>query len=95
MTIPPASLKMYATGKGNASKDAVLAAAIRRYPDVEFDGNDAADALILAAMGADHLGFPLVSKTPSGRKSRATLPARNREALGKIDWPLLGELTTC
>lgn len=78
VTIPPTNLKMYATGKGNASKDAVLAAAIRRYPDVQFDGNDQADGLILAAIGADHLGFPL-----------ANVPAKNRAALAAIQWPLL------
>jgi Holliday junction resolvasome RuvABC endonuclease subunit len=39
-------IKMFATGKGNANKDAMLAAAIRRFG---YDGtsNDEADALIL------------------------------------------------
>jgi Holliday junction resolvasome RuvABC endonuclease subunit len=56
--IPPTSVKKYATGKGNAPKDAVLAAVIRRYPDVEVTGNDEADALVLAAMCARHHGAP-------------------------------------
>lgn len=51
----------YITGKGNAAKDAVLAATIRRWPDVEVGGNDQADALVLAAIGARHLGHPIDS----------------------------------
>jgi len=74
--IPPASLKKYATGKGNASKDAVLAAAIRRYPMADITGNDVADAVVLAAMGAHHLGVPL-----------ATVPALHATALAKVTWP--------
>lgn len=74
--VPPAALKRYATGKGNAGKDEVLLATARRFPD--FDGdNNAADALWLAAMGADHAGQPI-----------AAMPATNREALVKVEWPM-------
>jgi len=60
LVIVPPSLRMkYATGKGNAQKDAVLAAAIRRFPDVDISGNDTADAVILAAIGCRHLGLPI------------------------------------
>lgn len=72
----PTARCKYATGKGNASKDAVLAAAIRRYPDFAVDGNDIADALLLCAAGADHLGHPL-----------ADVPQLNRQALDKVTWP--------
>lgn len=75
--VPPATLKKYATGKGNASKDTVLAAVIRRYPTVEVTGNDQADALVLAAMGADHYQ---VSTLP-------TVPQVHRAALAKVAWP--------
>lgn len=78
VAIAPTAVKKYATGKGNADKDAVLAAVIKRHPTVEITGNDEADALTLAAMGADHLGQPL-----------AEMPAINREALGKVAWPAL------
>jgi crossover junction endodeoxyribonuclease RuvC len=76
--VPPSVLKKYLTGKGNASKDAVLAAAIRRYPAVDFDGNDEADALGLAAMAADWYGHPL-----------APVPAAQRAALTAVTWPIL------
>lgn len=55
----------YATGKGNAQKDMVLAAAIKRWPEVDIIGNDDADALILAAIGARVLGLPIDSVPPS------------------------------
>lgn len=57
--VPPSSRARYATGKGNAPKDAVLAAVVRRYPAVDVTGNDQADALLLAAMGARRLGHPI------------------------------------
>lgn len=57
--VPPSTLKKYATGKGNAAKDAVLAAAVRRFPDVDVTGNDEADALWLAAIRARIEGQPI------------------------------------
>lgn len=74
---PPASRCRYATGKGNAPKDAVLAAAVRRFPDVDVTGNDQADALWLCAMGCEYLGAPL-----------ADMPALHRQALSGVAWPL-------
>lgn len=56
MCVPPTTLKKYATGKGNAPKDAVLAATIRTFLDVPITGNDEADAMQLAAIGARYLG---------------------------------------
>lgn len=75
--VAPAAIKRYATGKGNASKDEVLAAVVRRYPDVPVMGNDEADALVLVAMAAHHYQ---VSTLPSVPQSHAT-------ALAKVDWP--------
>ncbi|MFD6770618.1 hypothetical protein ACFWC6_30845 [Micromonospora chalcea] len=73
--IPPASLKRYATGKGNADKAAMMLAVARRFP--WFDGGeDEADALWLAAMAADHLGHPMCD-----------MPAANRKALDAVQWP--------
>lgn len=59
VVIPPSLRMKYATGKGNATKDAVLAATIRRFPNVDITGNDVADATILAAIGCRHLGLPI------------------------------------
>lgn len=74
--VSPSSLKKYATGRGNANKDEMLAAAIRRF---EFAGtdNNAADAWLLWHLGrfvsdepvitvpkahTDHLKFEWVSR---------------------------------
>lgn len=70
-------LKKYATGKGNAKKDEVLVAVVRRYPAVEVDNNNEADALVLAAMGARHIGRPI----------EESLPQLNLQALAKVGWP--------
>lgn len=73
--VPPASLKRYACGKGNASKAEVLTAAVRRLGYLGADDNEA-DALWLRAMGLDALGTPPVK-----------MPAANRDALTKLEWP--------
>jgi crossover junction endodeoxyribonuclease RuvC len=78
--VSPTGLKRYATGKGNSPKDEVLAAVVRRFPAVEVRGNDEADALVLAAMGADHLGVPMVD-----------MPEAHRAALTKVAWPAVKE----
>ena len=72
----PSNVKQYATGSGNADKDRVLAAAIRRFPDVDVQGNDEADGLWLAAAGRRWLGHPI-----------DTVPQANHAALNKIEWP--------
>jgi crossover junction endodeoxyribonuclease RuvC len=53
--VPPASLKVLATGRGNASKEMMLAAAIRR---LGYDGHDhnIADAMWLRQFGLGWLG---------------------------------------
>jgi crossover junction endodeoxyribonuclease RuvC len=79
----PSELKKYATGKGNAGKDEVLACAVRRFPQVPADvlNNDIADALWVAAMGARHLGHPIDS-----------VPKANHSALDKVQWPVSEEI---
>jgi crossover junction endodeoxyribonuclease RuvC len=79
--VPPNSLKLFATGKGNASKDTVLISTVRRFPDVEVTDNNSADALWLCAMGARALGMPFED-----------VPQNQRVALGKIKWPTMGPL---
>jgi crossover junction endodeoxyribonuclease RuvC len=75
--VTPASLKKYATGKGNAGKDTVLLEVARRYPTVMVANNNEADALVLAAMGCHHLtGHGLT-----------ILPAAHVAALAAVTWP--------
>lgn len=79
--VAPAARARYATGRGNSPKDEVLAAAIRRYPDVDVTGNDIADAVILRAMACDRYGQAL-----------AEVPQAHREALVKVAWPDLSHI---
>lgn len=71
----PASRAKYATGKGNAGKADVIRETTRRFSWFA-GGEDEADALVLAAMGADRLGHPLVA-----------MPATHRKALDAVQWP--------
>lgn len=68
----------YATGKGNASKMACMAAAVKRYPTADIVDDNAADAVILAAMGKRWLGEPV----------EPSLPKVNLDGLARVDWPL-------
>lgn len=78
--VAPASLKKYATGKGNASKDEVLAEAIRR---LQYQGanNDEADAMWLRQMALCAYAEP----------DFVGMPATNRSALTVVDWPVIGD----
>jgi crossover junction endodeoxyribonuclease RuvC len=81
----------YVTGNARASKDDCLLAVERRFPGAGVAGNDQADALTLAAMGADHLGFP-PAKMPEAQRAvlTAMVPAKkNKPAHPAIDWPAL------
>jgi len=76
--VPPANRIQYALGKGVGSKDVVLAATVLRYRQLAtVQGNDEADALLLAAMGSRHLGRPIEEE----------LPAKHLAALTKAAWP--------
>lgn len=76
--VPPSVVKKYATGKGNAGKGAMVAAATRRYPQVETGGDDnQVDALWLAALGLDHL---------TGER---VVPEAHRVVLGSVTWPTI------
>lgn len=74
--VPPACLKKYATGAGNARKEAVLIAAVKRGAEVR--DNNEADAWWLRAMGMDALGCPVV-----------VVPQLHRRALETVPWPLV------
>lgn len=76
VVIPPSSRAKYATGRGNAGKDAVLAEAIRR---LGYAGHscDEADALWLLAMAADRYDLP----------GKVMVPKTHRAALSGVTWP--------
>jgi crossover junction endodeoxyribonuclease RuvC len=57
-------VKKYATGKGNASKMEVMAAAIKRYPQFDIANDNEADAVVLAAFLSRALGQPIEDSLP-------------------------------
>ena len=73
--VPPATLKKYATGKGNAGKPE-MAVALYKRAGLELGDDNQVDAWWLRAMGLDALGAPLVD-----------LPAAQRDAMAKVTWP--------
>lgn len=75
--LTPNQRALYATGKGNADKKAVVDAQARRWPEWTTGGDDnLADAIVLMAAGRDWLGHPLV-----------VMPKSHRAALDKAIWP--------
>jgi len=82
--LTPNQRGLYATGKGQAGKGAVVDAVARRFPNWATDGDDnAADAVVLMAAGRDWLGAPI---TP--------MPQTHRAALTKAVWPTLPGATS-
>jgi hypothetical protein len=83
--VPPKNRAQYAFGKGDANKREVLAGVGALFPQFDVTHRpglgDEADAFILAAMGADWLGYPLVE-----------VPANHRKALDGCEWP---DLSAC
>lgn len=51
ISVPPTTLKKYATGSGNASKSVVMMSLLKRY-GVEIPDDNAADAYVLSSMCA-------------------------------------------
>lgn len=82
-SVPPASLKQFITGKGNASKADVVREVTRRFP--WFEGaEDEADAVVCAAMAAERVGLPIVE-----------LPKAQRlAAMAKVQWPDLSAVAS-
>ncbi|MBP6526307.1 MAG: hypothetical protein KA249_12965 [Dermatophilaceae bacterium] len=82
--VSPSGRAKYISGKGNAAKDAVLAAAIRRWPEWDIAGNDVADAVGLLSMGCRSLGYPI----------ETSMPAANLTAMTPVRWPTSQETST-
>lgn len=77
VVVPPTTRAKYATGKGTAAKAAVLAATVRRHPDIPIDCDDIADAVNLMAIGCRLSGVPFDDP----------LPKVNLSALEKLSIP--------
>lgn len=71
-TLPPSSLKKFATGRGNATKTDMAIAALKRF-GLEFGDDNQVDAFWLWVAASDHAGQPVID-----------LPVAQREALSKI-----------
>lgn len=67
LIVPPTCRAMYATGKGNAPKDQVLADTVRKWPHLPITNNNIADAVTLNDMaarwhyGQDSWGEPAIT----------------------------------
>lgn len=73
--VAPATLKSYATGKGNADKTAMAMAAYKRTGR-EFADDNQVDAAWLRWAALDWYGQP-----------EFTVPQAQRDRLGKVAWP--------
>jgi crossover junction endodeoxyribonuclease RuvC len=72
--VPPASLKKFATGKGNVGKDEVIASAIRKLSFKGSDNNEC-DAFVL-----NRMGNYFYNKT-------SIALSYQQEVLDKVEWP--------
>lgn len=68
VVVPPPELKRYAIGKGIGEKPEIVAAVVRRYPEIAVTSGDTADATVLCAMTLDVLGSPLAEVPKSHRE---------------------------
>lgn len=75
VVLSPATLKAYATGKGNVDKTAMAISAYKRTQR-EFANDDECDAFWLRAAALDRLGAP-----------EFDVPAAWRQRLDKAAWP--------
>jgi Holliday junction resolvasome RuvABC endonuclease subunit len=73
--IPPASVKKYATGRGNATKADMRVELLKRA-NLDIRDDNVVDAWWLRAMALDHFGQPVVK-----------MPETHRVALEKVEWP--------
>lgn len=65
IVVPPKTRAKFATGNGNAGKQAVVEQVTARYPQFAIDGSDdIADAVALVAIGARMTGRPIDPDLP-------------------------------
>lgn len=85
--VSPSQRMMYATGTGRADKDQVLAAVVKRYPDLGVTNNNTADAVVLMAMAARAAGSPIDwdSTMDESRVTGGFVPQANLRAMDKLE----------
>lgn len=83
VVVPPATLKKFAAGKGNASKDLMVHTAAKL--GCEAHDNNAVDAWFLRQMGLYRLSFPTAPDDPTGPDVPAT--KYRDEAVQAVTWP--------
>lgn len=71
-------IKKYATGKGNADKDMVIAAMVRNFPAVNITNDNESDALCAALIGCRAMGFPIDHPTVKKEEVMKALEAVER-----------------
>lgn len=89
--VPPASLKMFATGNGGVKKDAVLVAAVQQLGYTGHDNNES-DALWLRQMALakyEPSKPPTFQLEPERRKGSKSLATQRARALEGVQWPAL------
>jgi Holliday junction resolvasome RuvABC endonuclease subunit len=95
--VQPASRIKWLAGRGSGvEKDDCLVMAIKRFPLADIRGNDQADALTLAAMGAAAYGAPLVPM-PADREAvlsatKVVTRGAKKVRVPSINWPRLKDL---
>jgi Holliday junction resolvasome RuvABC endonuclease subunit len=81
------TLKKYATGRGDADKQAMLLAAERWFPTAQIADDNEADALWLAHAGYDWAGQPAV-RLPAAQRGAIRATVRKKGVTRPvIDWP--------
>lgn len=79
LVVQPTTLKMFATGRGNAKKPQVLES-VRELTGLQIKTHDQADALTLWCIGRHILGYPHPLRDVGGQHLRAL------EKIESADW---------
>jgi len=78
--IPPTSLKMYATGRGDGAKVNMIVAARERFQIGDTVNDNECDAYLLWCMAREGCGCPIVK-----------VPQTHLRGMEKVSWPEIGE----
>ena len=82
--VAPGTRAKWATGSGKSDKAAVAVAVSRLAPDVELVSSDAADAVVMALIGAQALGIRPQSKARAECLVKVAWPESIRASMGGV-----------